>query len=307
MQSRSVILLLVFCLASLTGTFASVQPNDELSASEKAAQGEVREALTKLFPERQPGMSKGERVFFGPDKLYEYMDGGADAFLLYDFRMLLHHDLKLKDVDLTVDIFDMGTPENAFGMYASERSPSYHFISMGAEGYDNEGILNFVQGRFYTKLAGFGNGANAVMEQVAKDISGRIGGKASLPIGLQILPQTKRKTRSEQYVLKDPLGHPFLGPAYLATYDLGGKESTLVLSVARDEADAQNKLKQLSEHFQKTGKCDAAPEFGEGAIRASNSFEGQVLASAKGRYLILIINPADGGEALFSEALHRLE
>ena len=55
----------------------------------------------------------------------------------------------------------MGNPLNAFGVYAAERSPEYKYIPVGAEGYISEGVLNFVQDRFYVKLSGFGeNGKN---------------------------------------------------------------------------------------------------------------------------------------------------
>ena len=88
----------------------------------------------------------------------------------------------------------------------------------------------------------------------------------------------------------DPLGRPFLGPAYVVAYSSGHQESKLVVMLARDEADAQQRLKQLEEHFSKTGQCKAAPELGKGAIRARNSFEVNVMAQTKGRYLALPVN-----------------
>ena len=71
---------------------------------------------------------------------------------------MFHQDFHAGDLDLTADIFDMGSAENAFGMYSSERSPKYDFIPMGTEGYRNEGIINFLQDRYYVKLAAFGSG-----------------------------------------------------------------------------------------------------------------------------------------------------
>ena len=42
--------------------------------------------------------------------------------------------------------------EDAFGMYAAERAPGYNFLDIGIEAYRNEGILNFLQDRYYVKL-----------------------------------------------------------------------------------------------------------------------------------------------------------
>ena len=244
-------------------------------------------------------------TFYTPDTLYTYMDGGADAFLLYDFKLLLHQDTRVKDADLSIDIFDMGTSENAFGMYASERSPGYHYISMGTEGYDNEGILNFLQGPYYVKLAAFGAGADTVLKETAASISQRIKTTAAFPPPFALLPVTNRKPHSEQFILKDPLGHPFLAPAYLARYNVAQQESTLLLSIAADPSDAQKRLQLLTAHFKSTGQCDPAPEFGDGAIRASNTFEGKAIATAKGKYLLLLLDPVADG--LLKEALQRLD
>ena len=87
------------------------------------------------------------------------MDGGADVYLLYDFQVLLHQDFKSGQAELSTDIFDMGSAEDAFGIYAAERSPSYRFLDIGIEAYRSEGILNFLQDRYYIKLSGSGPGA----------------------------------------------------------------------------------------------------------------------------------------------------
>jgi hypothetical protein len=269
----------------------------------------VQEQLLNLIPAPLPAQAVpiDAATFYLPETLYQYMDGGADIYVLYEFQTLLHQEFRAKAVDVTVDVFDMGVPDNAFGMYASERSPSYEFIAIGAEGYRNQGILNFLQGSYYVKLAAFGEGADAVLDQFARALAAKIGGKAEFPALLRQLPQTSRKPHSEQYLLKDPLGLSFLGPAYVASYDTGRKESTLLVSVAANAAEAQERMKRLVEHFTKSGKCDAAPELGEGAIRASNSFEGDAVARTKGQYLVVYFGPAGGSDEVFKDALQHLQ
>lgn len=299
----------IFLLLSFTLISCVSPAQDTLQPSEatKAPPGDAQKQLAELLPDPLPAQAVAQPAqTYGPETLYKYMDGGADAFLMYDFQLLLHQDSKAKDVDISADLFDMGTPENAFGIYASERSPTYHFIALGTEGYDNEGILNFVQGRYYVKLAAFGTDANVVLEQFAKAIAARIKDKPVPPDALQLFPTENRKPHSEQYLLKDPLGHPFLGPAYLATYSWHDQESTLLLSVAPDSADAQKRIELLAEHFRSSGQCEPAPELGDGAIRGSNSFEGKVIARARGQYVVILLNPAAQAESTFAEAVRRL-
>jgi hypothetical protein len=299
-------LVLTLCICA---TAQDAPERIEQRTSPTVAPKESRERLQKLIPAPLPAQAAPAEAasFYVPDTLYKYMDGGADIYVLYDFQLLLHQEFRAKEVELTVDIFDMGVPDNAFGMYASERSPNYDFISIGAEGYKNQGILNFLQGRYYVKLAAFGEGADAVLDQFARALSASIGGEPEFPVLLRQLPQANKKPRSEQYLLKDPLGLSFLGPAYVATYADGAQESTLLISVAPTAADAEQRMKLLTEHFRKTGTCAPAPELGEGAIRASNSFEGNTVAQRKGRYLIVLFSPHGSSDATFKDALQRLE
>jgi len=245
--------------------------------------------------------------FYGPDNLYQYMDGGADVYLLYDFQVLLHQDFKSGQAELTVDIFDMGNAEDAFGMYAAERAPGYNFLDIGIEAYRNEDILNFLQDRYYIKLAGFGPGSDGLLEKIARVLSERITGTRSFPPLLEKIPQDHRVKHSEQFTRKDPLGHPFLSPAYVVSYKQGELESKLLISVAKDPAEAKTKLESLAKYFRESGKCEAAPDLGDDAIRASNTFEGHVIAVAQGRYLIVIMNPANDAAVLLKKTIQDLK
>ncbi|HUN60677.1 MAG TPA: DUF6599 family protein [Candidatus Sulfotelmatobacter sp.] len=268
-----------------------------------------RQEMLKLLADPLPSdaTTKHAASFYGPDNLYEYMDGGADIFVLYGVRTLMHADLRAKAVEVTVDVFDMGTSDTAFGIYAAERSPDFHYMTIGAEGYQYEGMLNFLQDRYYVKLLGFGDGADAVLEKLAQLLSQRIGNNPGFPKLLAKLPAENRIPHSEQYLPASPLGHAFLAPAYAVAYKADDGESKLLVTVARDKADADHRLKQLEQHFATSGQCQPAPDLGEGAIRASNSFEGSVLAGTKRQYLLLLLNPGKGGEQFMKNAAAGLE
>lgn len=291
-------------LSILTFTLGAV-----FAAQNLSGQSTNFQEMLKLIPDPLPAGAVAQDApgFYYPDNLYKYMDGGADIFVLHGMRTLLHMDLKAQSIDLTVDIFDMGSPDAAFGMYAAERWPDYQFISIGAEGYRDKGIINFLQDRYYVKLAGFGDGADAVLDIFARAISAKIGGNPALPELLAQLPIENRKPHSEQYMPNNPLGHVFLGPAYVAAYAVGSQESKLYVTVARDVADAQQRLKQLAAYFAQTGQCKPAPEIGDNAIRASNSSDGSVIVRASGRYLLLLTNPGRGGDELLKSAAERLK
>jgi len=49
----------------------------------------------------------------------------------------------------------MGDDKNGFGIYSLERYPDSHFISIGTQGYLEQGTLIFLAGRYYAKLMSF--------------------------------------------------------------------------------------------------------------------------------------------------------
>lgn len=279
-----------------------------LGASNPGTSGTAQGQLASFLREPLPGTAsaQGSATVYNSESLYQYIDGGADIYLLYDFRALLHQDFRSGATELTADIYEMSKPEDAFGIYASERSPGYRFIPIGAEGYRDNGILNFFEDRYYVKLSGSGANVDKLLDQFARLLSSRIGGARTLPPLLERLPRQHRVLHSEQYVKKDPLGHAFLAPAYVVTYVQGKQKSKLVVSVARDAQAAKARADQLAKHFKQSGEAGSAPELGEGGMRAKNSFEGQVIARTHGRYLIALFNPAGNGAEMLKTTAQSL-
>ena len=271
--------------------------------------GSVHQKLQHFLAAPLPArmLAQGSPAFYQPDSLYQYIDGAADVFLLYDFRSLAHQDYKRDTAEVTADIYDMGSAEDAFGIYAAERSPSYQFATIGVEGYRGKGVLNFVQDHYYLKLSGSGTGADELLDQWSRLLSQRVGGSRTPPPLLARFPREHRVAHSEQYIRKDPMGHAFLAPAYSVRYAWGRDEGQLLISVANDAAAAHARFDQLAKHFKQSGECIPAPEAGTGAIRGKNSFEGRVLARSQGRYLLLLVNPPQDGPQILkalAQGLH---
>jgi hypothetical protein len=214
-------------LAVLLGAIALLLPAPSRAAS---AQGEDREqrraALESLLPEAgsAPGLelSSGPR-FFGPGTLWEYIDGEAEYYLRYGFRLVVTSACAsgVDRVPLGIDIYEMESPLHAFGIYAAERSPEERFVQMGVEGYLGKDFLNFWKGPFYVKLSA--GGASPATEEtllkLAGEIAGKISGGHSQPGLLAYLPEKEQVGRSERYIPRDFLGQSFLTNAYRADYE----------------------------------------------------------------------------------------
>src|SRR5215475_8953760 len=114
-RGASALLILLLSSACVLAT----EPSVDLDASRQQILKLVAEPLT------DGAAPKHAASFYSSENLYEYMDGAADIFVLYGVRQMLHLDLRVNAADVTLDVFDMGAPDAAFGMYASERSPDF--------------------------------------------------------------------------------------------------------------------------------------------------------------------------------------
>lgn len=73
--------------------------------------------LTPAFLVAQDIEMKREREFTGPG-LYGFMNGGAEQFLEYGVSKLTARDIVYSGQEYTIEIYDMPTPEDAFGIYS---------------------------------------------------------------------------------------------------------------------------------------------------------------------------------------------
>jgi len=194
--------------------------------------------------------SEAPRIFF-PESLFEYIDGAAESYLSYDFRELLVVDLEKKGTEatLTLEIYDMGSPVNAFGIFGAERYPENKAVSIGELGYLEGEALNFMAGRFYVKMLGFGLGeeTGSVLSGVGGQIAAAVKVKGTLPAFVLAFPKENLVAQSEKYIKKNFMGYEFLRDGYVAAYTADGREMEAFFIEAGSEKDAQGMLEKLLE------------------------------------------------------------
>ncbi|MCK5077264.1 MAG: hypothetical protein KAR38_12860, partial [Calditrichia bacterium] len=74
---------------------------------------------------------EGELIHHTPDDLWKYNNGAAEQFLSFDFQKLQSGDYKSGSLGITIDIYDMGTPLNAFGIFNLEKPKDKKFLKIG--------------------------------------------------------------------------------------------------------------------------------------------------------------------------------
>ncbi len=178
-------------------------------------------AQDSLFP-RVPGwnVSMESRVYDAND-LWDIIDGAADLYLEYVFDDLhiaryttgTHREVK-------AELYRHRDAENAFGIYAAERSPENNFISIGSQGYRRTSVLNFVEGEFYVRLSSYQSDRASADDllTIAKEIEKQLNRSDSLPRMLRLFPLKGKQINGEQFIAQNFLGYGFLRSVYTASY-----------------------------------------------------------------------------------------
>jgi hypothetical protein len=216
---------------------------------------------------------------------------------------LIHREFKAGSVDLTVDIYDMGDPLRAFGIYSAERSPDYLFIPMGAEGHVDMGSLGFLQAGYYVKLQAFGDNDNTppVLESAAKSIVARIGPAGAVPQPAPWLPAAGQVAASQKYIVKAPLGRDYLAPATTAIYRFNGHDTTVLASRAPTAEEAAARLGKLKEDFARSGAVTAVAGLPGEVWRSAGAPAGETVFFARGRYVVAVQAPPADADAFLKE------
>jgi hypothetical protein len=255
-------------------------------------------ALAALVP-RAEGWKQAEALqSFFPDNLYEYIDGAAESYLSYDFKELLVIQLKKEagEATLTVEIYDMGKPVNAFGIFSAERYPENAAVPVGDLGYLEGETLNFMAGRFYVKLLSFGlgGGTGAALTDYGRSVAGAVADKGVLPALLQAFPRENLIAQSEKYIKKNFLGYEFLHDGYVASYKIDGQDLECFVAEAGSEKEAEASLGQLLELF---AKDKQVPEKVARGYHVKNRYSQHMFIGCVRNVLCGVMRVPDGLEA----------
>ncbi|MBI4912400.1 MAG: hypothetical protein HY823_06660 [Acidobacteria bacterium] len=256
--------------------------------------------LAALLPALEGWATREAPRRFTPDNLFEHINGAADGFLECEFRELAAQVYEGPGGgSLTVEIYRHADPDCAYGIYSQERSREAHFLPIAAEGYHEPGILNFLKGDCYVKLAGFklGAGDRALLTRLAEQVASRIPGRTSLPALLKAFPAGGKVPGSERFIPRNVLGYPFLDRGFTAEYLLGGKRCTLWILAPGDEARARARL---GDYLKSLGRREAPT--GEEPLRVQDPHHGALRILRRGAHVLAVVGEAEGAERLLVEA-----
>jgi hypothetical protein len=175
------------------------------------------------FPDL-PGYKKNtEFQVFRPDNLWDFINGAAETYLSYGFVDLHVAEYKKGKNVIKLEIYRHSDHTMAFGIYSSERSPSFRYTKLGAQGYNTGGSINFFKGNYYVKLRTYSRSEKTQQDELtlSKRVDEILEGSAEMPSVLSLFPPAGKKVNGEMYINESVLGHKFLNQAFKADYESG--------------------------------------------------------------------------------------
>jgi hypothetical protein len=251
-----------------------------------ASCGLHRRSVERLFP--SPGFEKGWKWdgrprHFTPENLYEAIDGEADLYISYGFRelgTLLYYWGSPSDTFFVVDIYDMGSPLNAFGVYSNLRHPEYQFESIGDEGFVHDYGMKFYKDRFLVdvKLGEFSEKCRRAALIVAKETARRIRSSGRAPGLLRLLPEENRVPHSLRYVRREMLNQGFLPGGLEARYSRNGTEVTCFVVIFDSAAAARQGFAEFRTFQSVSGRPFPVRLPGQDGLGSATAYHGVLLA-----------------------------
>ncbi len=192
----------------------------------------------------------GEKQFYGPDNLYDYINGASDFYMGYDFQDLWVVDYKNdKNRLLTLELYRHATPLLAFGIYSEERPSGAKVRPIGAQGFMESGAIFFLAGDYYVKIY---NGRPEVSDSNFVVFSERVANKicteCSLPDEFKVFPDEGKIELSERYIPENFMGISGFNGVSTVDYKLNGETFKLFVFKA-DDASCRSLMKKYFERL----------------------------------------------------------
>ena len=221
---------------------------------------------------------RGPAREFGPDNLFEYMDGNAEGYIVYNFVKMNGITCENGEDTILIDVFEMADPEYAYGIFSANRDPRLPIVPIGMGGQITQRRALFAKDKYYVEFA-----ANPIKDHsanlraFASAFEKRISGRGTPPDPISWFPKDKLTLNSVRLVPESVLGLRILRRGYVGQYDFG--KAFLVIEDTPDSA--RQVMAKLKERLGQT----SPGKVGEESFTATDKYLDGMYVFRVGRYI----------------------
>ena len=202
----------------------------------------------------------GEPELYVGDDLFNLINGGAELYHEFGFVDVLAAEITAPGANrLKVEIYDMGSPEAAWGIYSMTATRNARQIYLGVAGRQGEGFAQFIKGDYMVYIY-YDHVEDAELQYVGGCLSGNIEFSYASPVLMEIV-EAEEEDAAKVLYFKGNLG---MSNAYNFHYKdvFGYKEGAaaiypdmkVVLLDYENEAECIEKYNDASDFFMNSTK-----------------------------------------------------
>jgi len=231
---------------------------------------------------------------YGPDNLFDYMDGNAEGYLIYRFVGMKGVTCKNSGNTILIDFHEMADPEYAYGLFCTNRDARLPIENIGMGGQVIPRRAIFAKGKYYIELAASPDTDHtAALRAFVAAIEKRIDGRAVPPESIGWFPKDQLVPNSVRLVPESVLGLRVLKRGYVGQYEFGK-----AFLVAEESAEsAAQVMARLKERIGQT----APASVGDEAFTGVDKYLDGLCVFRKGRFVGGFAN-LKGGRDVTAEA-----
>lgn len=246
----------------------------------------------------------GKVALFDRDGLFDRINGESELYFPYGFEVLAYGRYESKKdpkVAVDADVYAMGSPLDAFGMFANYRRKDAADAGIGAEGTITPSQLLFYQDRYLVRLqvTGATTLSSDVFLACARTIAKNLPANTVRPKELDALAVPAVVKKSERYIAQSLLGYEFFHRGLIADAVVNGAPVQVFLVPEQSREAARTTFDRYRAFLAKSGNDGRVTESkGRIVLEAVDPLYGTVLVELAGRHLIGAVRVHDSKAAL---------
>lgn len=149
---------------------------------------DVQKLAALIPPTIGPYVSEADQTF-DAESIFDYIDGAGEVYRSYNMRLLVARRFhKNGKPDIVVDLFDMGSPEDAFGVFTHDLDGEDAGVGQGSN--YKAGLLSFWKDRYFGSVYAEEETAETkgLVLELGRRIDAAIPNRGEKPVLVRFLP-----------------------------------------------------------------------------------------------------------------------
>lgn len=257
------------------------------------------EKLYQTIPKEIMGWKAEEKdEFYDRETLYEYINGGAELYLTYDFKQAFaRRFVKPNAPEIILEIYEMNSSKDAFGVFSSERQDEE--VGIGQDSEYGGGLLRFWKDKYFVSILVIGDEkvAKAAILELGERVADVIPSIGKKPEIIKCLPKenlVENKIRffhthsilNRQYFLasENILNLNRQTDCVIAPYQIGKQKSYLLLLQYETQSKAEAAYQSFLQNYM--------PEPSESGV-AKMENDKWTMAKLRQELLMIVVEASD--------------